>query len=461
MFKPTSQILAIAFLFIGIPSTMGGDPKTEPSDTGVKQAANRDLSDESLLALLKQQVNRDTLLSQIDSLVSQLGDNDFKKRETASQLLVRAGKPALPSLEKATKSDDAEVRRRAATCIEKIQDPPKELTQLELVEALLQRRPAGLTAALVEFLPAAKDSAAEEAIYFGLAAPLEQGEKPGAALIATLEDGSSSRRALGALLIARFGNKDQKESTRKLLEDADATVRLRTAQGFLGANDKVGIPALIALLEGSRLEIAWQAEDLLHYAAGEDSPAVVLGKGTEGERAKCRAAWEGWWKEKGAKLDLTAAQQSNRRPGLVLALEEPTVSWEPQFKADPTLTEAENARRWGGRIWLCGCDGQPRYEPYTLDQVLTMFDHEQIDRRTFGTGECLFTLKVLSKNRIEWGNERQKSGWHWALRLGNGNRLISDAGLAPFAISRLVETDTAGRTVWEAAFEHVTDGILV
>jgi uncharacterized protein (TIGR03067 family) len=49
----------------------------------------------------------------IAALIRQLGDDDFEKREAASEELDAIGEPALDALRKATSDDDAEIRRRA------------------------------------------------------------------------------------------------------------------------------------------------------------------------------------------------------------------------------------------------------------------------------------------------------------------------------------------------------------
>jgi WD40 repeat protein len=51
--------------------------------------------------------------AEIARLVKQLGHDDFDKREEASRRLAKIGDPALEALQKATSSDDTEVRRRA------------------------------------------------------------------------------------------------------------------------------------------------------------------------------------------------------------------------------------------------------------------------------------------------------------------------------------------------------------
>jgi tetratricopeptide (TPR) repeat protein len=72
---------------------------------------------------------------QIAQWVEQLGDNDFKVREDASKKLWEAGAAAEPALEKAIKSDDPEVARRARELLEKFHwgiypDTPADIVAL-------------------------------------------------------------------------------------------------------------------------------------------------------------------------------------------------------------------------------------------------------------------------------------------------------------------------------------------
>ena len=56
----------------------------------------------------------------IAKLVSQLGDEQWKVRDSAAEQLVRIGKPALPALREALTSDDLEVVVRARNVISEI-----------------------------------------------------------------------------------------------------------------------------------------------------------------------------------------------------------------------------------------------------------------------------------------------------------------------------------------------------
>ena len=135
-----------------------------------------------------------------------------------------------------------------------------------------------------------------------------------------LTDILPARRAIAGCIVARRGDAKQRETVRKLLADVDPWVRLRAAQGLLGANDKSGVPALIGLLETAPVYAAWQAEELLHYIAGVESPAPVLGAGKAEDRKTCKTAWEAWWKANGARIDLAKVRREPRRPGLFLGV---------------------------------------------------------------------------------------------------------------------------------------------
>jgi HEAT repeat protein len=60
----------------------------------------------------------------VERLIDQLGSERFEDREQATHQLSKLGRAALPSLKEATKSPDAEVRRRAQRLVEQLEPPP-------------------------------------------------------------------------------------------------------------------------------------------------------------------------------------------------------------------------------------------------------------------------------------------------------------------------------------------------
>src|SRR5262245_61390835 len=76
--------------------------------------------------------DRDVTTERVASLIKQLGDPKFARREAAFKELVAIGEPALDALRKATASNDPEVRTRAERVIASIaaHTGERELTKL-------------------------------------------------------------------------------------------------------------------------------------------------------------------------------------------------------------------------------------------------------------------------------------------------------------------------------------------
>jgi hypothetical protein len=85
--------------------------------------------------------------------------------------------------------------------------------------------------------------------------------------------------------------------------------------------------------------MTWQVEELLIRLAGEEAPTAGVGNGDEVARAKCRTAWEQWWKRSGEKVDLSQVEEVRRLLGLTLVIE---------YNSN--------------RIWECGPEGLARFE---------------------------------------------------------------------------------------------------
>ena len=80
----------------------------------------------------------DASKTEIEKLIAELGSDEFETRESASTKLGLIGIAALPYLEKALKSDDAEVRRRAVDVSRAIQTAA-DLRKQELTEGLVKK----------------------------------------------------------------------------------------------------------------------------------------------------------------------------------------------------------------------------------------------------------------------------------------------------------------------------------
>lgn len=314
----------------------------EESDKVTLSQAHLSTDGSALLAFLRERSGPPHEIKDVDAQIEQLGNLDFEKREAAAKALVSAGTPVLPQLRKAAKHQDAEIARRAADCIAVIERGHDPVVLAAVVRMLARVGPEGAVDALFGFLPSADDEDLREEVWFALDAAAVRERKVPPSVVRGAGASEASRRAAAGYLLARRGDAAQRAAAKKLLTDPDALVRLRTAQGFLGANDKAGVPALIALLGDAPVALAWQAEEMLHYAADEkDAPEAVIGTGAAEERKRCRGAWEAWWRKAEPALDLSRRQRESRRPILYLTY----------------LVYAGDA----GNIRLSGCDGRARW----------------------------------------------------------------------------------------------------
>ncbi len=85
---------------------------------------------------------RQAMPERIDALIQQLGDADFKTRESATAELTKIGKPALDALKKATVNSDQEIASRAKIIVANMdakEHPAQEPKMNDLQEVRIQQ----------------------------------------------------------------------------------------------------------------------------------------------------------------------------------------------------------------------------------------------------------------------------------------------------------------------------------
>jgi hypothetical protein len=377
----------------------GANPATEkepPDDRydsaiQITREAKIGTEDGDLIRWLKQHSESDDDLLHLDAIVRKLSDADF---EMAAMKLVNLGLPALEPLRAARSSKNEEVAIHAKECMKKIEKESEVNLPLAIVRLLGQHRPSGAVEALLRYLPFTTDDQVEEETYYAVDGMALSEGKACLALLAALKDELPARRALAGCIVARIGDDSERRLARKLLRDSDPYVRLRTAQGFLAAKRKEAIPILINLIDESSLGIAWQAEELLHYAAGKESPEDVIGTGSAEMRTKCRKSWEEWWSKNETTIDLELPPKTYKCPFLVL------------------IAGALSDAKVKSSLWLTGRDGKVRWS-------LTSKDTDRDAGLLVTRGQSRTTVVVLESeaHRIA---ERELDGtliWEKPLRL--------------------------------------------
>jgi HEAT repeat protein len=301
----------------------------------------------ALLAYLKRRTGNDEDLLALPTLTKDLEAQGYKSRQRAQRKLINLGPCTLQNLLPLMKDGSAEVARRASACCAAINEGFDWGLDRAVLRQLVKLQQDTTLSAVLNYLPYAPDDTTKELIWFSVESLVLKQPRLLLELTKALSNAVPERRALAGCLVARLGDHSQRQLARNLLRDPVPYVRLRTAQGFLAGNSLTGIPALISLLADPDLDIAWQAEELLHWTATDTGPRIHIGLSTgEGPR-KCQAAWQRWWHHHNSGLDLTKILQGPERPGLVLSYEfSPPVSAQGSHIAD---------------VSLCGSDGLPRW----------------------------------------------------------------------------------------------------
>jgi HEAT repeat protein len=285
-------------------------------------------TDSDLLTFFRRRlVNEETRL-RIEELIKKLGSKNFKDRAQASADIVSEGPPALPVLRKVMEGNaELEMRRRAEECIKEIEKKSPNTLVLAAARVLKHRRVEGAAAVLLEYVAVAPDATVEEEIdacIFALAMvgarvdvlpPVAKAGTLDPILINALTDKESSRRAIAALAVGRYGSREQRKQVANLLGDKEAAVRFRAAQGLVYGRDLAGVPVLIDMLDKGPMPLAIQAEDLLSVIADEKGPAAPLAEKLE-LRKKCHDAWQEWYQQNKGKIDLAKLDVDSTFGGL-------------------------------------------------------------------------------------------------------------------------------------------------
>jgi hypothetical protein len=422
-FSTIRRSLPILLLALAPAAIHAGDeePGADPAfDVKVLSDAGVASDPAGLIAFFHSRTPSPTDQARLAARIQDLGSEAFQVRDRASRQLTEASRFALPLLRGALGSTDLEVARRAARCIEDIEQSPTSLVMGSAARLTATTRPAGAAEALVGVLPAIEDEAAEEAVFRALAVVGLKSGVAEAEVVAAAADKHPLKRAAAGFVLGQAAP-EQRNLAVRLLADADPRVRFRSAAGLLRSGDRAAVPALIALLDEGPVALVWRAEELLDRLAGElDLPAAT---GTdEVTRHRARLAWEQWWRANATRVDFGRITREEEYLGLNLIVE---------LDAPP--------KRGEGRVWESGIDGKPRWEIRNLQRP--------IDAKLLPNGRVL-----IAEHGGPRVTERQRDGtvvWEFTppgqpvscQRLANGNTFIA-------TYNELVEVNQAKTVVF-------------
>jgi hypothetical protein len=445
-------LAALALLTAAPPPGRGAADDASSADAKALKEAGVAADGDGLLAFFRKRTPSADERKEDESLILRLGDDAFDAREEASRLLRERGAAAAPFLRSALTSADPEVARRAARALADLGDSAGPQLPMAAARELARKAPPGAVAALVAYLPFARDPSVEDEVCDALLALTPDGGPADPALAAALRDPEPTRRAAAAHVLGRKGDEEQAAAVRGLLADKEPSVRWRAALALLRARDRAAPPALIDLLADGPTELAWQAEDVLTRLAGDKAPPPTAGDGADARKQR-RDRWAAWWKDNGDAVDLARFDDADRLLGLTLTVEFNT-----------------------NRVWECGADGAAKWEFRNLagpmdahvlpgGRVLLA----ESNSRTVSERDLKGNVKWEKKLDVEpTGCQRLRDGntfvsWYggamelapdgsvvYSLKLENGSNAIRkhrNDHIIYASDSEIVEVDTAGKRV--------------
>ncbi len=257
--------------------------------------------------------------------IAQLKDASVDVRAKAAENLIGLGPRASSLLRQAMEQRNSEggedrqigLLRQCLAAVEGGLSKPLPEAALRL---LALRRPRGAVEVLLAYVPFAESETLAAQLLETLAATGCSGERADPALLRALADPLSVRRAAAAVALCKGKADAELPAVRKLLDDADATVRLRTAGALVHRGDKSAVPVLIALLADLPLDQVWEAEDVLMALAGDKAPTQHVGH-DKASRTASVAAWKAWWRKEESNVDLAQLKDPERGNGLLLAVD--------------------------------------------------------------------------------------------------------------------------------------------
>jgi HEAT repeat protein/outer membrane protein assembly factor BamB len=403
-----------------------------------------------LLKELEKVTMTNALVDKVKALIRKLGDENYEARARAEADLVDLGSLIIPLLEPELQSSDAEVRSRIENCLRALakggnHTSTRSYSMSSLVRLIALRKPPGAAEAILAYLPTSGEPAPTEELRQALYAVALENGQPRSVIFEALTDKQATRRIAAAQILCAVGRADDLKSVRKLLDDADATVRLHVAVALVEAHDGSGVGVLIEMVAQLPAEQSQLVEEqYLQRLAGASGPKDLPdGPGNRKQRSK---AWAEWWQAQKDRVSLADAFPSWRRRqdfASIHAFAHHTLLVQPQ---NNTVTEL-------------GADGKPRW---TLKDLSNPRDIQVLAGRHVLVAEQNLVTERSQSGQILWKYEVNEPVCVQRLKNGNTFIVCGDRG----GDGRIIEVDRGGKEVLSiagpvCAARRLADGKIV
>ena len=375
---------------------------------------------ESLSGYLASLVPTAERRAQLQQLVSQLGDEEYARREQASLLLTRQVAGVGELLSQAIAGDDYEIRWRAKRVLDQTDRESRALLSAVL-EVVHQRKLPGLCGQVLAALPLCKDDALRANLRRALVATATPAD--GATLREQLSATDPQARIAAIMTLAHLSREAADADALRLLSDSDELVQAAASRALADHGRREALAPLVRLLASEQIPVRVEASRTLRAATGKHFGYTVYD--APEKRAAAVAQWKAWLDGEGA----TAA--------IAFPLRDAPVDLGRLLVCDHSQNLLIEFDTTGKKLWQrqvgpqpWACVGLPNGH-----RLVGSFNERTVVEYDDG-GEEIWRVGDLP------------GGPTSIQRLDNGNTLI-----ACTEGSQVVEIDSVKKTVWRASLE--------
>lgn len=394
----------------------------QDSDVHAQQMAKYEIEPElnSIAAYLDSLTPTAEHQQEIASLVSQLGDESYERREMATRQLLKQPNDLQAALAPAIVGRDAEIRWRAKLVSEQNSRESQSLLNA-ILATIHNRKLERLTPRLLEVAHFCREEPLKSSLRRAVVASQSAADAP--RLIAALQSAEPEQRALAATALPLISTSAADKHLPALLKDANPKVKLAATRSLANLGKRETLPVLVDLLAEEDLLIRAEAFRTLKSFTRQPLPYVVYD--SLSQREPQIKAWQAWVEKEGSVAELKfPLQESKVELGRLLICDQ----------QNNQIVEFDSH---GAEIWKQKTPAQP-WGCQGLEN-----GHRLV---------CCFAEKLViefdAQGNEVWRAGELPGGPTSVQRLDSGNTL-----LACTEGSEVVELDRAGKIVWRAKIE--------
>jgi len=233
--------------------------------------------------------------AKIAGLIEQWESEKFAAREKATQELLKY--PVLPvaQLNKAAKSRQAEIARRARHILAQNAVQQNQRLLKAVFDTIAQKKLPGMTNDVVQAVSYVRGTAPRQSIVRALLATATKEDR--ASLVAALKHPQSALRLAATRAIIKTQGKEIIAPLKTVLDDSDPQIVLIAARALGNQKNRASLDAFIRLLHTQYLPIQLEAVQSLQSLTGQSFGYEVTGDIDQHEEAI--AKWQAWVKKNG------------------------------------------------------------------------------------------------------------------------------------------------------------------